>query len=589
MKKQDIIILVALFALWLSWPIIDRQVIKKYFFHDTAPAAVQPAAETSGAVTDAALGEAPEAAPAEETTEAATVGEEAAAVEETEPEQTAVIENDAIKLVISSHGATVKSVEFKERDYRQTVDMDSGPLVLDFADVPALAYVDWPGLGAKQSFAMTVAEDRQSVRFERATPAGLKLIRTMQVNDRYMVKVTDELVNDSGAAVRVPPRHIQTGLMQSLPGDGVVKGVAFLGADTLSPGGEGVKYWGAKVVKQFDVERKERNLPKPAVSLSWSLEKPVDWMAAKNKYFVQILVPEGGGENGSIQALRDVSPQELANPAARVKNVIVKEVSARIALPEFNVESGASFVLPIAYYVGPKKYSELNRYGQRLVDVMEFGMWAPVGKVLLTTLNALHKVLRNYGVAIMLLTIIIRIVFWPITHKSTESMKKMSAIQPLVAAVREKYKDNAQKQQQEIMALYKEHKVNPLGGCLPTLIQIPVFIALFVVLRSAIELRFAPFLWVRDLSQPENLLAGLLPIPLNILPIIMAVTMVWQQKLTPSAGDASQQKMMMIMPVMMLVIFYNFAAGLALYWTTNQCLMIAQQLMMHRKKKEAVT
>ena len=218
---------------------------------------------------------------------------------------------------------------------------------------------------------------------------------------------------------------------------------------------------------------------------------------------------------------------------------------------------------------------------------MEFGMWAPVGKVLLMTLNGLHKVFRNYGVAIMLLTIIIRIVFWPITHKSTESMKRMAEIQPLVNAVREKYKDSPQKQQQEIMALYKEHKVNPLGGCLPTLIQIPVFIALFVVLRSAIELRFAPFLWVRDLSQPENLLAGLLPIPLNILPIIMAVTMVWQQKLTPSAGDASQQKMMMVMPVMMLVIFYNFAAGLALYWTTNQCLMIAQQLMMHRKKKAA--
>ena len=588
MKKQDIIILVALFALWLAWPIIDRQVIKKYFFHDSAaPAAAEPASDVPGAVTDAALGEAPATLPADEATEAAPAKVEAEPEEDALPEETAVLENEAIKLTVSSRGASVKSVEFKERDYRQTVDPDSGPLVLDFDGVPALAYVDWAGLSARQQFAMTVAEDGRSVRFERATPDGLKFVRTISLDDRYMAKVTDEMANESAAAVRLPPRFIQTGMMQSLVGDGSVRGIAFLGVDTLSPGGEGVKYWGTKLVKQFDVERKERNLAKPPVTLDWSLAKPVHWAAAKNKYFVQILAPENGGENSVIHAVRDVSPQEMANPAARVKTAVVKEVSSRILLPEFNVEPGTTFTLPMEYYVGPKKYSELNRYGQRFVDVMEFGMWAPVGKVLLATLNALHRVFRNYGVAIMLLTIIIRVVFWPITRKSTESMKKMSEIQPLVAAVREKYKDNAQKQQQEIMALYKEHKVNPLGGCLPTLIQIPVFIALFVVLRSAIELRFAPFLWVRDLSQPENLLAGLLPIPLNILPIIMAVTMVWQQKLTPSAGDASQQKMMMVMPVMMLVIFYNFAAGLALYWTTNQCLMIAQQLMMHRKKKAA--
>ena len=155
-------------------------------------------------------------------------------------------------------------------------------------------------------------------------------------------------------------------------------------------------------------------------------------------------------------------------------------------------------------------------------------------------------------------------------------------------AVQAKYKDNVQKQQQEIMALYKEHKVNPLGGCLPMLIQIPVFIALFVVLRSAIELRFAHFLWIKDLSQPENLFPGILPfgLSLNILPIFMAATMFWQQKLTPSASaDPNQQKIMMFMPVMMLVMFYNFASGLALYWTTQNILMIAQQLTMKKKSK----
>jgi YidC/Oxa1 family membrane protein insertase len=195
--------------------------------------------------------------------------------------------------------------------------------------------------------------------------------------------------------------------------------------------------------------------------------------------------------------------------------------------------------------------------------------------------------IHSYGIAIILLTILVRVVFWPITRKSTESMKKMQEIQPLVKAVQAKYKDNTQKQQQEVMALYKEHKVNPLGGCLPMLIQIPVFIALFVVLRSAIELRFAHFLWIRDLSQPENLFPGMLPfgLSLNLLPIFMAGTMFWQQKLTPSASaDPNQQKIMMFMPVMMLVMFYNFAAGLALYWTTQNILMIIQQLMMKKSK-----
>ena len=189
-----------------------------------------------------------------------------------------------------------------------------------------------------------------------------------------------------------------------------------------------------------------------------------------------------------------------------------------------------------------------------------------------------------------MLTIIVRVVFWPVTHKSTESMKRMAQVAPLVNALREKYKDNPTKQQQEIMALYKEHKVNPLGGCLPMLIQIPVFFALFTVLRSAIELRFADFLWIKDLSEPENLFQGMIPFvgSLNLLPLLMSFTMWLQMKLSPSAGDPTQQKMMAVMmPIMMLFFLYSFAAGLALYWTTQNVLMIIQQLLMKRKNAAA--
>ena len=178
-----------------------------------------------------------------------------------------------------------------------------------------------------------------------------------------------------------------------------------------------------------------------------------------------------------------------------------------------------------------------------------------------------------------------RILFWPLTRKSTLGMKKMQEIQPLMKELQKKYKGNPQRLQQETWALYKEKKVNPLSSCLPMLIQIPVFIALFNVLRSAVELRFAPFLWIGDLSEPEGLFAAYLPFGgLNLLPIVMAVTTALQTKFTPSTGDNSQQKMMMyFMPVMMLVMFYSFPAALSLYWCLNNILSIVQMWMIRRQ------
>ena len=196
--------------------------------------------------------------------------------------------------------------------------------------------------------------------------------------------------------------------------------------------------------------------------------------------------------------------------------------------------------------------------------------------------------LPNYGVAIIILTILVKIVFWPLTHKSTESSKKMQKLQPLIAELKEKHKDAPQKMQQAQMALYKEHGVNPLASCLPMLVQLPIFIALFTVLRSSIELRFASFLWIADLSEPEGLLDGMIPLigSLNILPIVMTGTMIIQQQLTPTAGDPQQKKMMMMMPAMMLLFFYNMASALVLYWSVSQCLSIAQLLMQQRKSKQ---
>ena len=192
-------------------------------------------------------------------------------------------------------------------------------------------------------------------------------------------------------------------------------------------------------------------------------------------------------------------------------------------------------------------------------------------------MNGLHRFGVSYAWAIILITVIIKLAFWPLTTASTRSMKRLSALQPQMKALQEKYKDDPKKMNQKLQAFMKENKVNPLGSCLPMLLQIPVFFGFYTMLQSAIELRGASFLWACDLSQPDTVLV-LLNFPINPMPIMMAVTMLWQASLTPPAPgmDPMQQKIMKFMPMIVVVFLYNFSAGLTLYWTVQNLLSIAQ-------------
>lgn len=505
------------------------------------------------------------------------------------PVETVVLSNEFMQACFTSRGAGLVSVVLPR--YRRDVERSSGPVELNFQDAPALLYQGLPGLSSGHVFKITMREPGRVV-FERATRDGIQLRRAFAIStNAYQIAVLDEFVNIGEKEFLLPKSWISLG-PQGAVGKETTAGIAYLGVDAYpSVGGQKVIHWAGKLSGLYSEETKARDSDLPPSHIFKRVADPVYWVAVKSKFFVQILTPPRDIPVAySIRASRKRLPGEGVDTSVRVKKAEIESVSADIQIADMLLAPGQKLTRELSYYAGPKQYSILSTLGFGHEEVMEFGWWSAVCKVLLKTLNVINLVTRNYGLAIILLTILVRIVFWPVTHKGTESMKKMQALQPLMTELRAKYKDNPKKLQEETMLLYKKHKVNPLGGCLPMLIQIPVFIALFVVLRSAIELRFASFLWVRDLSEPENLLAGLLPMgfSLNILPLLMVATMYLQQKLSPAGGDPTQQKMMMIiMPVMMLVFFYNMASGLILYWTVSNVIMIVQQLMAkHRSGKQ---
>ncbi|MBI9020655.1 MAG: membrane protein insertase YidC [Verrucomicrobia bacterium] len=565
MKKNDFIIVAILIVMMFGWMKYYPALEKKYFPRPEQPVAqVAPATES----------------PVEQIVPAAAAAiEQAVVLAASEvklpsvPEQYLTLANDDIELTISSYGGAVVSAVLK--NYPELNEDDSGPVILDFEAAPALRYDGLP------ISAGILEETAEGLRYTAALGDGRFLERTFKLDGEYQLTLQDSFINSSSIPWALPELRLPTGPMGNPPGTTAMKGVSSLGVDSFAPV-DGVTHWGKKFRKLAPGVLQFTSTPAIVAS------SPVDWIAAKNKFFVQILNAEGGAKGFDLSLRREGEGKKMA-PA---------EVSAALLFDKELIGENETFTRSTRAYIGPKDFGVLKTQGMEQVEVMEFkstGFWGfmnpvmyPIKKALLWGL--IHfAVFGNYGIAILLLTILVRVIFWPLTHKGTESMRRMQALQPEMKAIKEKYKDNPQRVQQETMALYKEHKVNPMGGCLPMFVQIPVFIALFTVLRSAIELRFSGFLWISDLSEPENLFAGMIPVvgSLNILPILMAATMMWQQKLTPSgAGDAQQQKMMAVMmPVMMLFFFYSMPSGLVLYWTTSQVLMIIQMLI--KKKKEA--
>lgn len=285
----------------------------------------------------------------------------------------------------------------------------------------------------------------------------------------------------------------------------------------------------------------------------------VKWSAIQDKYFLSVLMPQKAS-------------------AALAKKEGDKLVSAGVRFtPPAN---GTAMAMQL--YAGPKEYDTLKLLNVGLEDTIDFGWFVfgswglvkAVAKPIFYVLRFLYEFTHNYGMTIILLTLAIKLMFVPLQYKSYKSMKQMQVIQPKVLAVQNKFKDDRERLNKELIKLYKDHKVNPVGGCLPMVLQMPVFVALFNILYMTIDLRQAPFmLWIKDLSVQD---------PYYVLPIIMGATMVIQQKITPTTMDPTQAKIMLFLPVFMTFLFVNFPAGLVLYWLTNNVLTITQQVVTDR-------
>ncbi len=326
---------------------------------------------------------------------------------------------------------------------------------------------------------------------------------------------------------------------------------------------------------------------RPAQSIYEQRSDKISWAAVKNQYFTSIIAAVEGDPGVSVWARR-IDLLHAGNAEHKVFGI-----EGALGLPGFTLAQGEARSWRFQIYAGPKDLGRLSKLGHDEQAVMNFGIFKWVSEILLYSMNALYGVLGNFAAAIIVLTIIIKALLWPLQNKATNSMRRMSLLSPKMTELREKYKDDPTRMNQELMKLYKDYGVNPFSGCFPMLIQIPIFFGFYSMLGTAIELRNSSFLWVHDLSQPDTV-GHILGFPLNILPLLMAATMLWQMQLTPKTGDAVQQRMFMFMPVIFILFAYNFASALSLYWTTQNLISVVQLYLTRNKplpvleKKSAV-
>ncbi|MEO1857035.1 MAG: membrane protein insertase YidC [Rubritalea sp.] len=310
----------------------------------------------------------------------------------------------------------------------------------------------------------------------------------------------------------------------------------------------------------------------------------LEFAGVNNQFFTTFFMPKGF-QADSVWATGD--ERDIQEDKKMLKRWVF---TMGVNFPHQVLNAGGEHTYSLDVYMGPKKREIITAVSTNTQEIMNYGWFSWFATGMSWALNEIHSWFDGkswaWGLSVVLLTLFIRIIIWPLHNKSTRTMKRMGKLQPIMKEMREKYADNPQKLNQETMKLYKTYGVNPMGGCLPMLVQIPIFFGVFKMLGAAVEMRGSGFLWVEDLSRPDTLTDLPIPffgdVPINILPIVMAITMVLQMRLTPQSGDKLQRRIFMLMPLMFFFFCYNYAAALALYWSTQNIVSIAQTLLMKK-------
>lgn len=472
-----------------------------------------------------------------------------------------VVETDLVKAIFTTQGARLKSYWLKKYDYELVFPTRENryPLSLEIPGQPGLILENWQV--DKERLILNENNQTEELNFTYLNPQGLKIIKTFRFyNDSYKIGNRVSFQNTTPQDIYIPEYKISWG-----PGIGEEeKKVGRRYGQFSGP----VSFIDGELVKDT-LEKAFLKTASVKVGIPTLHRGKIGWVALKSKYFMAAFIPPE-----AVQAT--VIEKDEENKA-----------TVGIKMAPFSVKGKETISHEGAIYLGPKDYELVKGLGLGLEKAVDLAWWSwvtPISLLLLKLFKWFYKIIPNYGVSIILITLLTKVILLPFTQKSFTHMRAMQAIQPKINALREKHKDKPQELNKQMMRLYREHKVNPLGGCFPMLLQMPVFFALFGLLYTSIDLRGAGFIWwIQDLSLPDTVgyLAGNPKYPINILPILMGITTIIQQKMT--TVDPRQAKMMLLMPVFMTFIFYNFASGLVLYWTVTNILTIGQQYFIAKK------
>ncbi|MEO6873421.1 MAG: membrane protein insertase YidC [Opitutaceae bacterium] len=546
-------------------------------FSPPPPATPPPISNAMVKTVDAATGSAPAMAPTPGTpatrpasTPISTVAKEAATATVT------TLENEYITVHFTNFGGAIRDIALRKFP---AVLKHPEPYVFNAIHTdPMLAFVDFPGLDHHTGFEL-VSSSATEVVYRAVFADQIEVIR------RYTLVATPDDTHDPYQL-----RHETT--FRNLTDKTVPLARFALSLGTMAPTSDSV--YGQQVSTGYSDGKSQKFIPRTkldggnglfgigasATQPSLTTSTAITWASADNQFFVSILTPDqpGVGLVSDRVKLLPLLP-DTDHKAYGISGATLFDVKP--LAPHAEEKVGLNF------YVGPKEYARLAKASIFKADqdkVMQFGVFKWFSQLLLLLMTWIHHLGTSWGVAIILTTLLLKSIFLPFTLAASRSAKRMQKIQPEMKAVREKFKDNPQKLQAATMELFKKHKVNPVGGCVPILITLPFFFGFFQMLRSAAELRFEPFLWAPDLASADTV-GHVFGVPINIMPILMCATTIISMRLTPQPSvDNAQAKMVKFMPWIMTLICYSFSCALALYSTINGLFTIFQQLAINRMK-----